>query len=212
RRTDTSVRIPRPRQVPIFRTPGSASPGARSPRSAVSGSGTTSTADTAVRGTSTSRTRPASLSAGVKRTRTAVAVDCSVAMPPLFSTLKPMSTMRTVTRMVTAELLLHPVRLRVVQALLGDRVLTTGELHAELPDVPTASLYRHVALLAGAGMLEVADEHRVRGAVERSYRLVPDAVSLGPERMRSLAADEHRRAFAVFTAGLLADYDRYLEG
>jgi hypothetical protein len=115
-------------------------------------------------------------------------------------------------RMVTAELLLHPVRLRVVQALLGDRVLTTGELHAELPDVPTASLYRHVALLAGAGMLEVADEHRVRGAVERSYRLVPDAVSLGPERMRSLAADEHRRAFAVFTAGLLADYDRYLEG
>jgi hypothetical protein len=67
--------------------------------------------------------------------------------------------MRTVARMVTAELLLHPVRLRVVQALLGDRVLTTGDLHAELPDVPTASLYRHVAVLAGAGVLEVAYEH-----------------------------------------------------
>jgi DNA-binding transcriptional ArsR family regulator len=113
--------------------------------------------------------------------------------------------------MVTTELLLHPVRLRVVQALLGDRVLTTGDLHAELPDVPTASLYRHVAVLAGAGMLEVVDEHKVRGAVERRYRLVPGAVSLGPERMGSLDADEHRRAFAVFATGLLADYDRYLE-
>jgi hypothetical protein len=41
---------------------------------------------------------------------------------------------------------------------------------------------------------------------------VPDAVSLGPERMRSLDTDGHRRAFAVFVAGLLSDYDRYLDG
>jgi len=87
-----------------------------------------------------------------------------------------------------------------------------GDLHGELPDVPTASLYRHVAVLAEAGMLEVAGEHKVRGAVERSYRLGLDAGSLGPERMRSLARDEHRRAFAVFAAGLMADYDRYLQG
>jgi hypothetical protein len=48
--------------------------------------------------------------------------------------------------MTTADLLLHPVRLRIVQAFLGDRALTTGDLRAELPDVPPASLYRHVAL------------------------------------------------------------------
>ena len=114
--------------------------------------------------------------------------------------------------MVTAELLLHPVRLRVVRALLGDRVLTTGDLHAELPDVPTASLYRHVAALVGAGVLEVADEHKVRGAVERSYRLVTEAASIGPDGALEVTSDGHRRAFAVFVAGLLADYDRYLEG
>ena len=30
--------------------------------------------------------------------------------------------------MTTADLLLHPVRLRIVQAFLGDRALTTSEL------------------------------------------------------------------------------------
>ena len=52
--------------------------------------------------------------------------------------------------MTGADLLLHPVRWRIVQAFLGDRTLTTAELHAELSDVPMASLYRHVGLLADA--------------------------------------------------------------
>jgi hypothetical protein len=36
----------------------------------------------------------------------------------------------------SADLLLHPVRLRIVQAFLGDRALTTTQLRGELPDVP----------------------------------------------------------------------------
>ena len=53
--------------------------------------------------------------------------------------------------MATADLLLHPVRLRIVEAFLGDRALTTSALAAELADVPPASLYRHVARLVDAG-------------------------------------------------------------
>src|SRR4051794_13221105 len=112
--------------------------------------------------------------------------------------------------MAGPDLLLHPVRLRVVRALLGDRVLTTAELHAELPDVPAATLYRHVGVLAEAGPLAVERERKVRGAAERSYRLVTEAASVGPDAARTMSPDEHRRAFAVFAAGLLADFDRYL--
>lgn len=112
--------------------------------------------------------------------------------------------------MTTADLLLHPVRLRIVQAFLGDRTLTTAELGAELPDVPTASLYRHVGLLTEAGVLAVVGERKVRGAAERSYRLDLAAASLGPGDVASMSAAEHRRAFAAFVAGLLADFDRYL--
>jgi Helix-turn-helix domain len=112
---------------------------------------------------------------------------------------------------VTADLLLHPVRLRIVQAFLGERTLTTAELGSELSDVPTASLYRHVGLLADAGVLEVVGERKVRGAAERSYRLVLAAASLDAQSAAAMTADEHRRAFATFVAGLMADFDRYLE-
>lgn len=111
----------------------------------------------------------------------------------------------------SADLLLHPVRLRVLRAFLGERTLTTADLRAELPDVPAATLYRHVALLADAGVLVVVGERKVRGATERSYRLLPERASVGAEEARELSVDDHRRAFAVFVAGLLADMDRYLD-
>lgn len=114
--------------------------------------------------------------------------------------------------MATADLLLHPVRLRIVQALLGDRELTTGQLRLELPDVSAATVYRQVGHLAAAGVVEVADERRVRGTVERRYRLRPAAASVDEETLAMMGPEEHRQAFAQFVAGLLADFDRYLDG
>ena len=116
-----------------------------------------------------------------------------------------------VSRVATADLLLHPVRFRIVRAFLGERTLTTAELGAELADVPTASLYRHVGLLADAGVLEVVGERKVRGAAERSYRLVIDAASIDAGTAATMTPADHRRAFATFVAGLMADFDRYLE-
>ena len=69
------------------------------------------------------------------------------------------------------DLLLHPVRLRIVHAMSGGRTTTTSELCARLPDVSKATVYRHVALLAEGELLEVDGEQRVHGAVERRYRL-----------------------------------------
>jgi Helix-turn-helix domain len=113
--------------------------------------------------------------------------------------------------MATADLLLHPVRLRIVQAFLGDRALTTSELAAELPDVPAASLYRQVARLVGAGVLGIVAERRVRGALERTYVLRLSAASIGLDEVAAMSADEHRQAFLAFVAGLVGDFDRYLD-
>jgi hypothetical protein len=112
--------------------------------------------------------------------------------------------------MTSAELLLHPVRLRIVQAFLGDRELTTGRLRELLPDVATATLYRQVTTLSDAGVLEVTEERRVRGAAERTYRLRVQAASVGPEQAAELTPEQHRQAFTTFVAGLLGDFDRYL--
>jgi hypothetical protein len=111
----------------------------------------------------------------------------------------------------SADLLLHPVRLRIVQAFLGDRALTTTQLRAELPDVSPASLYRHVSRLVDAGVLQVIIERRVRGAMERTYTLRLAAARLSPAEIASMTVDDHRQAFMAFVAGLLSDADRYLQ-
>jgi hypothetical protein len=112
--------------------------------------------------------------------------------------------------MASADLLLHPVRLRIVKAFLGDRALTTGQLAAELDDVPAGSLYRHVALLTKAGLLQVVAERRVRGTMERTYTLRIAAAQIQPGEARAMSFDEHAQAFMAFIAGLMGDFDRYL--
>ena len=112
--------------------------------------------------------------------------------------------------MTSADLLLHPVRLRIVQAFLGDRALTTSQLAAELDDVPPGSLYRHVASLTRAGVLQVVAERRVRGAVERTYTLRQAAAQMTPNEVAAMTKEEHAHAFMAFVAGILGDFDRYL--
>ncbi len=112
--------------------------------------------------------------------------------------------------MTSVDLLFHPVRLRIVKAFLGDRALTTTQLARELGDVPAGSLYRHVALLERAGILQVVAERRVRGAVERTYTMRVMAARMTPRDIQSMSPEEHAHAFMIFAAGLLADFDRYL--
>jgi DNA-binding transcriptional ArsR family regulator len=111
----------------------------------------------------------------------------------------------------SADLLLHPVRLRIVQAFLGDRALTTTQLRSELPDVSPASLYRHVARLVEAGVLAVVAERRVRGSAERTYVLRAGAATVSLDDLAKMSREDHRQAFMAFVAGLIADFDRYLE-
>jgi hypothetical protein len=110
----------------------------------------------------------------------------------------------------SADLLLHPVRLRIVQSFLGDRARTTTELRDELPDVPAASLYRHVARLVDGGVLSVVSERRVRGALERTFVLRTAAASIGLDELAKMTPDQHRQAFLAYVAGLIGDFDRYL--
>jgi DNA-binding transcriptional ArsR family regulator len=111
---------------------------------------------------------------------------------------------------VKSTLLLHPVRLRIVQEFLGRGELTTGDLGRMLPDVATATLYRQLTALLEGGVLRVVDERRVRGATERTYTLESAAASVDGEAALAMTPDQHRGSFLTFVAGLLSDFDRYL--
>lgn len=109
-----------------------------------------------------------------------------------------------------AEVLIHPVRFRIVQAFLGDRELTTADLREELADVPAATLYRQVATLQEADVLTVVSERKVRGTVERTYRLTGARVSVDGAEALAMTRDDHARLFLTFLAGLAGEFDRYL--
>ena len=127
--------------------------------------------------------------------------------------------------MDTTDLFLHPVRLRVVHALSGGNLMTTAQLCARMPDVSKTSAYRHIGLLADAGILEVESEQRVRGAVERTYRLCPEPTLTGGEEGEEgeeageesgvsaarLSTENYRRGFAAATAVLIAEFGTYLD-
>lgn len=83
-----------------------------------------------------------------------------------------------------ARLLLHPVRMRVVIALSADE-LTARDLQRLYPDVAQASLYRALNQLLTGGVIEVVKESPKGGAVERTYRAVPEETQMTPEEFTS---------------------------
>ena len=108
-----------------------------------------------------------------------------------------------------AELALHPVRIRILRAVAGTR-LTTHDLVALLPDVPHATLYRHLATLVKAGLVEVVDQRKVRGAVERVYALPAHGATPDAAALATATAEDHARYFTAFVSSLLSEFSRYL--
>lgn len=113
--------------------------------------------------------------------------------------------------MTTNTALTHPIRLRIVMSLVGEgRQLTTAQIAESMPDVAAPSLYRHIATLLDAGIIEVVSERRVRGAVERTLALKAGAANVDQEGAATMTAAEKGAAFGVYCAGLLATYEGYL--
>ena len=108
--------------------------------------------------------------------------------------------------------------MRLIVALWAGAPITAAELQERMPDVPPATLYRHLNALRRGGILAVAEEprtrhaeeRRTRGAVERRFVLHPGAASLRPADLTEATPDDHLRWFASFVAGLLGAFGRYV--
>lgn len=108
------------------------------------------------------------------------------------------------------DLILHPVRMRIVTALAAGAPSTAAELAERLGDVPPATLYRHLNVMWRGGILEVTDERRVRGATERRFALGAHGADLTQGDLASAPRDQQMRWFATFLASLLGNFGRYL--
>ena len=109
-----------------------------------------------------------------------------------------------------SEAILHPQRMAIIRSL-ASQPMTTAELAKQLPDIAQATLYRHLATLLAGGMVRVTDERRARGAVERTYALVDGTTILSAADLRDATPEDHYRYFAMFAAGLLGEFAKYVE-
>jgi DNA-binding transcriptional ArsR family regulator len=108
------------------------------------------------------------------------------------------------------DLLIHPVRLRIIQAL-GQERLTTRELAERLPEVPVSSLYRHLQLLRRGDVLDVVETRLVNGIEEKVYA-VTGRTHLTQEEMAELSAEEHVKYFATYLLTVLQNFAAYVAG
>lgn len=108
------------------------------------------------------------------------------------------------------ELILHPVRMRILMALSGEQH-SPQELAELLPDVPQATLYRHIRDLAKGELIRVVEERPVRGTVEKVYSINTDASQLSEEDLELFNKEEHWRYYVAFIVTLLDDFQRYLQ-
>lgn len=107
------------------------------------------------------------------------------------------------------DLIFHPIRLDIISALTTQR-MTAGELAKIMPGVPLTTLYRHINLLVEGGLLEVVEEHPIRGTVERVYALAGPP-SLKAEDLEGMTKKDYEQSFAIFLSSLLRDAKHYLE-
>lgn len=108
-----------------------------------------------------------------------------------------------------AELIMHPIRIRILRTLLfGPQ--TTQEIAEQLPDVPKSSIYRHLKLLLDGELIGIAEARLVQGILEKVYELV-QMPRLSGDEMAEATAEEHLRYFTTFMAILLQGFADYLE-
>ena len=112
--------------------------------------------------------------------------------------------------MEIAEVVMNPVRQRIFQYFLLHETGTVKDIKKALPDVPNASLYRHVKILVDSAILTVVGENRIRGTVESIYRLNKSALSAGEESGNAVQMSllSICAAFAKYFSGGNADPER----
>lgn len=101
------------------------------------------------------------------------------------------------------EVVMNPVRQRIFQYLLVHDTGTVKEIRKAISDIPRASVYRHMKVLAEHGVLVVVGKNQIRGTEESIYRLNQDALKV---------CDDNGRAVQAALLGICGEFAKYYAG
>lgn len=111
------------------------------------------------------------------------------------------------------EILMHPVRMKICLALMRNREngLTPLEMVKIIKDVPQATLYRHIQIMADAGIIYVIKEKKVKSVTEKYYTLNETEAKFDESEWRKISKKEKLDYISYYQLLLLSKYQSYLE-
>lgn len=103
------------------------------------------------------------------------------------------------------EACMNSTRQRIIQVIMIKKEATSAEIGAELPDIPRASLYRHIKVLLDAEIIVVVKEEFKRGSVEKTY-------AIASKKPYGDTKEEYNRLIQSALMGLQGEFHRYFNG
>jgi len=111
--------------------------------------------------------------------------------------------------MKKVDLILHPVRFRILQTI-DDSTLTTQQIADQMADVPKSSIYRQLKILLDGEMITVAETKIVNGIQEKTYQLSQKPY-LSAGDMANLSGEEHIHFFTIYVMNVLREFSDYIQ-
>src|SRR5690625_3076509 len=108
---------------------------------------------------------------------------------------------------------MHPVRMKICQVLMRfkDRGLTSLEMVHTIEDVPQATLYRHIQIMADAGIIHVVNEKKVKSVSEKYYAMNEEEAKLDRSEWKNTSIEKKLDYIYYYQLSLLTQYQTYLK-
>jgi DNA-binding transcriptional ArsR family regulator len=109
------------------------------------------------------------------------------------------------------KVLMHPIRIKIVQELGLRKQATTKELLSSCGDVSQATMYRHINELLKNEIIIVASENIINGIVEKVYTMNSLEIFNINSNPKQYTPDDFLNMFTQYTIALLNDFYQYMK-
>lgn len=97
------------------------------------------------------------------------------------------------------KVILHPIRMRIIQLVAHQRATTVAALANAMSDIPRSTIYHHVSILCDNHILQVVREQKVRGTYEREYGLNYDEVMVQEKEQENASLNMLLKLYSDFS-------------
>lgn len=109
------------------------------------------------------------------------------------------------------ECLSDPYSCQLFAEILRGSCSKASELHARCPNIPRATMYRHLRRLTDDGLIEVVDEVKKRGTVERTYAPVRKAFEDIEAALKSNPSEMYFSMFIQFVLSFVQQFREHCD-